>query len=159
MELLVEEEALALGAHVISVNNCNLHNFQGDMGMTLRLADMVKGQEVILCALSGITGGEDVRQYVEQSVGAILVGEALMHAKDTCIFIAELLDWADTKEPKVLWPLVVKICGIRTAEEALFSASVGAAMLSMVFVPASKWCVTLEQVLFSSLSCIFLFLV
>ena len=82
-----------------------------------------------------------------------------MHAKDTCTFITELLDWADTKEPKVLWPLVVKICGIRTAEEALFSASVGAAMLNMVFVPASKWCVMLEQVLFSSPSCIFLFLV
>ena len=82
-----------------------------------------------------------------------------MHAKDTCTFIAELLDWADTKEPEVLWPLVVKICGIRTAEEALFSASVGAAMLNMVFVPTSKWCVMLEQVLFSSPSCIFLFLV
>jgi anthranilate synthase/indole-3-glycerol phosphate synthase/phosphoribosylanthranilate isomerase len=103
---------------------------------------MVKGQEVILYALSGITRGEDVRQYVEQSIGAVLVREALMCAKDTCAFIARLLNWADTKEPEVLWLLVVKICRIRTAEEALFSASVGAAMLSMVFVPASKWCHT-----------------
>ena len=152
MEPLVEvnnaremEAALALGARVIGVNNRNLHDFQVDMGTTSRLADMVKGQEVILCALSGITGGEDVRRYVEQGVGAVLVGEALMRAKDTRAFIAELLEWADTKEPEVLWPPLVKICGIRTAEEALFSASVGAAMLGMVFVPASKRCVTLEQ--------------
>ena len=53
----MEEAALALGARVISVNNRNLHDFQGDMGMTLHLANMVKGQEVILCALSGITRG------------------------------------------------------------------------------------------------------
>jgi anthranilate synthase/indole-3-glycerol phosphate synthase/phosphoribosylanthranilate isomerase len=80
MEPLVEvnnaremEAALALGARVIGVNNRNLHDFQVDMGTTSRLADMVKGQEVILCALSGITGGEDVRQYVQQGVGAVLV--------------------------------------------------------------------------------------
>jgi len=54
MEPLVEvnnaremEAALELGAQVIGVNNRNLHDFQVDMGTTSRLADMVKGQEVI----------------------------------------------------------------------------------------------------------------
>ena len=152
MEPLVEvnnaremEAALALGARVIGVNNRNLHDFQVDMGTTSRLADMVKGQEVILCALSGITGGEDVRQYVQQGVGAILVGEALMRAKDTRAFIAELLDWTDTPKPEALWPPLVKICGIRTTEEALFCANAGAAMLGLMFVPTSKRCITLEQ--------------
>lgn len=153
MEPLVEvnnaremEAALELGARVIGVNNRNLHDFQVDMGTTSRLADMVKGQEVILCALSGITGGEDVRRYVEQGVGAVLVGEALMRAEDTRAFIAELLDWTDdTKEPEVLWPPLVKICGIRTKEEALFCASAGAALLGLMFVPTSKRCITLEQ--------------
>jgi len=152
MEPLVEvnnaremETAVALGARVIGVNNRNLHDFQVDLGTTSRLADMVKGQEVILCALSGITGGEDVRRYVQQGVGAVLVGEALMRAKDTRAFIAELLDWTDAKEPEALWPPLVKICGIRTKEEALFSASAGAAMLGLVFVPTSKRCITFEQ--------------
>lgn len=152
MEPLVEvnnaremEAALALGARVIGVNNRNLHDFQVDMGTTSRLADMVKGQEVILCALSGITGGEDVRRYVEQGVGAVLVGEALMRAKDTRAFIAKLLDWTDIPEPKVLWPPLVKICGIRTTEEALFSANAGAAMLGLMFVPTSKRRITLEE--------------
>ena len=152
MEPLVEvnnaremEAALALGARVIGVNNRNLHDFQVDMGTTSRLADMVKDQEVVLCALSGITGGEDVRQYVQQGVGAVLVGEALMRAKDTRAFIAELLDWTDIPKPEVLWPPLVKICGIRTTEEARFCADAGAAMLGLMFVPTSKRCVTLEQ--------------
>ena len=152
MEPLVEvnnaremEAALALGARVIGVNNRNLHDFQVDMGTTSRLADMVKGQEVILCALSGITGGEDVRQYVQQGVGAVLVGEALMRAKDTRAFIAELLNWTDIPKPEALWPPLVKICGIRTTEEALFCANAGAAMLGLMFVPTSKRCITLEQ--------------
>ncbi|TFY59081.1 hypothetical protein EVG20_g7921, partial [Dentipellis fragilis] len=60
MEPLVEvnnaremEAALALGAKVIGVNNRNLHDFQVDMGTTSRLADMVAGRDVTLCALSG----------------------------------------------------------------------------------------------------------
>ena len=152
MEPLVEvnnaremEAALALGARVIGVNNRNLHDFQVDMGTTSRLADMVKDQEVILCALSGITSGEDVRQYVQQGVGAVLVGEALMRAKDTRAFIAELLDWTDIPKPEALWSPLVKICGIRTTEEALFCADAGAAMLGLMFVSTSKRCITLEQ--------------
>jgi anthranilate synthase/indole-3-glycerol phosphate synthase/phosphoribosylanthranilate isomerase len=154
MEPLVEvnnaremEAALTLGARVIGVNNRNLHDFQVDMGTTSRLADMVKGQEVVLCALSGITGADDVRRYVQQGVGAVLVGEALMRAKDTRAFIADLLDWPEVAaEPEALWPPLVKICGIRTTEEALYSAGAGAAMLGMVFVPTAKRCVkTLEQ--------------
>jgi anthranilate synthase/indole-3-glycerol phosphate synthase/phosphoribosylanthranilate isomerase len=152
MEPLVEvnnaremEAALALGARVIGVNNRNLHDFQVDMGTTSRLADMVKGQEVILCALSGITRGEDVRQYVQQGVGAVLVGEALMRAKDTRAFVAELLDWTDIPKPEALWPPLVKICGIRTTEEALSCADAGAAMLGLMFVPTSKRRITLVQ--------------
>jgi anthranilate synthase / indole-3-glycerol phosphate synthase / phosphoribosylanthranilate isomerase len=152
MEPLVEvnnaremEAALALGARVIGVNNRNLHDFQVDMGTTSRLADMVQGQDVILCALSGITGAEDVRRYVQEGVSAVLVGEALMRAKDTRAFISELLDRAKSPEPEALWPPLVKICGIRTMEEALFSAKAGAAMLGLMFVPTSKRCISLQQ--------------
>ena len=152
MEPLVEvnnahemEAAIALGARVIGVNNRNLHDFQVDMGTTTRLADMVKGQDVILCALSGITGPEDVRQYVQQGVGAVLVGESLMRAKNTRAFIAELLDRAPDSEPDALWPPLVKICGIRTTEEAILSAGAGASMLGLMFVPTSKRCISLER--------------
>ncbi|KAJ7360994.1 indole-3-glycerol phosphate synthase [Mycena albidolilacea] len=85
--------ALELGAKVIGVNNRNLHSFEVDLGTTTKLVDLVKEKDVILCALSGISGPQDVRVYKEQSVHAVLVGEALMRAQDTTTFIRELLEW------------------------------------------------------------------
>lgn len=100
MEPLVEvnnasemTRALELGARVIGVNNRNLHDFHVDMGTTSRLVDMVKERDVVLCALSGISNAGDVRVYKEQGVRAVLVGEALMRAEDTLVFIRELLGW------------------------------------------------------------------
>ncbi|KAJ3856239.1 indole-3-glycerol phosphate synthase [Lentinula lateritia] len=100
MEPLVEvnnavemARALGLGAKVIGVNNRNLHNFDVDMGTTSRLVDMVREKNVLLCALSGISGPQDVKVYKGQGVNAVLVGEALMRAADTTVFIRDLLNW------------------------------------------------------------------
>lgn len=156
MEPLVEvnnvremEAALALGAKVIGVNNRNLHDFQVNMQTTTRLADMVRERDVILCALSGIKDATEVRTYTQQGIAAILVGEALMRAPDTAAFIKELLDWseqADTKakdvEPAV--PLV-KICGIRTVDEAIQAAESGTDMLGLMFVSKSKRHISIER--------------
>ncbi|KAI0731716.1 indole-3-glycerol phosphate synthase [Fomitopsis betulina] len=102
MEPLVEvnnapemERALAVGAKVVGVNNRNLHDFSVDMGTTSGLVDMVRERNVILCALSGIQGPEDVKVYGEQGVHAVLVGESLMRAADTTAFIKRLLQWPD----------------------------------------------------------------
>ncbi|KAI0358728.1 N-anthranilate isomerase [Trametes cingulata] len=143
------EAALALGAKVIGVNNRNLHDFQVDMNTTSRLVDMVRQRDVILCALSGIQGPQDVRTYTEQGVGAVLVGEALMRAKDTKAFIRQLLDWPEPEDSKgkaveSSAPLV-KICGIRTEEEAITAMEAGADMLGLMFVSSSKRHVSLEQ--------------
>lgn len=156
MEPLVEvnnaremEAALALGAKVIGVNNRNLHDFQVDMGTTSRLVDMVRERDVVLCALSGIQSPEDVRTYTEQGVGAVLVGEALMRAKDTQAFIRQLLDWPEPEDTKgkgvEAAPPLVKICGIRTEDEALTAIEAGADMLGLMFVPSSKRHVSLQQ--------------
>lgn len=104
MEPLVEvnnsdelARALKVGAKVIGVNNRNLHDFNVDMGTTSRIADAIKeshgekGAEVILIALSGITGRADVEKYATQGVGAVLVGESLMKAQDKGAFVRELL--------------------------------------------------------------------
>ncbi|GAA5985717.1 hypothetical protein JCM11641_007191 [Rhodosporidiobolus odoratus] len=104
MEPLVEvnnaeelERALAVGAKVIGVNNRNLHDFNVDMATTSRIADVIKEKyperagEVILIALSGITGRKDVIKYQEQGVSAVLVGESLMRANDKGAFVRELL--------------------------------------------------------------------
>ena len=105
MEPLVEvnnadelERALAVGAKVIGVNNRNLHDFNVDMQTTSRIADVIRdkypperAREIILIALSGITGRKDVDMYKQQGVSAVLVGESLMRAKDKGAFVRELL--------------------------------------------------------------------
>jgi anthranilate synthase / indole-3-glycerol phosphate synthase / phosphoribosylanthranilate isomerase len=154
MEPLVEvnnakemEIALKLGAKVIGVNNRNLHDFNVDMGTTTRLAEMVRERDVILCALSGIKDSKDVTAYVEQGVGAVLVGESLMRAPDTREFIRQLLSVPDAEpkgKGKEVTPLV-KICGIRTEEEALAAVEAGADMLGLMFVSKSKRYVPIEQ--------------
>ncbi|KIL62589.1 hypothetical protein M378DRAFT_81106 [Amanita muscaria Koide BX008] len=155
MEPLVEvnnaremQLALSLPAKVIGVNNRNLHDFHVDMNTTSRLSDMVKDKDVTLCALSGISTSDDVKRYAAEGVNAVLIGESLMRAKDPAAFIRELFSISDVPSPTPYWranaPLV-KICGIRTEDEALAIAEAGADLLGMIFVPSSKRYVSLEK--------------
>lgn len=156
MEPLVEvnnakemEIALSIGAKVIGVNNRNLHSFDVDMGTTTRLVDMVRERDVVLCALSGITGPEDVREYAAQGVHGVLVGEALMRAGDTRKFIRDLLDIPEAPSPsgsasRQSSPLV-KVCGIRTEQEAVGARDAGVDLLGLMFVPTSRRKVAYEE--------------
>ncbi|KAG6876648.1 hypothetical protein C0993_001546 [Termitomyces sp. T159_Od127] len=154
MEPLVEvnnekemQLALSLPAKVIGVNNRNLHDFKVDMGTTSRLSDMVKGKDVVLCALSGISSPEDIQRYSSDNVKAVLIGESLMRAEDPASFIRHLLSLPAHQNLPSPWekarPLV-KICGIRSKHEALAVAQAGADMLGLMFVPRSKSYIDLE---------------
>lgn len=142
MEALVEvnnvEEmkiAVELGSRAIGVNNRNLTTFDVDMDTTSRLMSMVP-HGTVLCALSGITGPDDVVPYQKVGVGAVLVGEALMRAKDTAAFINTLLG-GSTEQPQRRQPLV-KICGTRSAEAAKVAIEAGADLIGIILVEGRK---------------------
>ncbi|EST05886.1 Glutamine amidotransferase [Kalmanozyma brasiliensis GHG001] len=159
MEPLVEvnnpEEmtrAIRLGAKVVGVNNRNLHDFNVDMETTSRLADAANKGGVILCALSGISGRSDVAKYLQEGVGAVLVGEALMRAKDKRAFIHDLIGLPSSSSAAETVPgsvvghgTLVKICGLSTVEAAVTAAEAGADMLGMILAPGTKRTVTLDQ--------------
>ncbi|KAH9224420.1 indole-3-glycerol phosphate synthase-domain-containing protein [Leptodontidium sp. 2 PMI_412] len=141
MEPLVEvntpEEtviAVKLGSKVIGVNNRNLTNFEVDLDTTSRLLDQAP-KETIVCALSGISGPEDVEAYQKNGVGAVLVGEALMRAADTAKFILQLLGGSEPILKSLPGPLLVKICGTRKAEMAVEAIKAGADLIGMILVP------------------------
>ncbi|KAM0719571.1 hypothetical protein Q7P37_003701 [Cladosporium fusiforme] len=151
MEAVVEvnttdemEIAVKLGSKVIGVNNRNLTTFDVDMDTTNRLMEMVP-EGTTLCALSGITGPQDVEPYLKTGVGAVLVGEALMRAKDTTKFISELLGGDQHQiKSRVSKNIAVKICGTRSAEAAKTAIEAGADLIGMILVAGRKRCVSTE---------------
>ena len=154
MEAVVEvnttdemEIAVKLGSKVIGVNNRNLTTFDVDMDTTNRLMEMVPAGTT-LCALSGITGPQDVEPYLKTGVGAVLVGEALMRAKDTTKFISELLGGNSEKiKSRTSEHLAVKICGTRSADAAKAAIEAGADLIGMILVTGRKRCVNTETAL------------
>lgn len=151
MEPLVEVQnademttAVKLGSKVIGVNNRNLETFEVDLGTTRSLRSMVP-KETIICALSGINTHADVQDCKNDGVNAVLVGEAIMRAPDASKFIRELCSGITASPPKVETPpLIVKICGTRSAEAAAEAVNAGADMVGMIMVPGTKRCVSHE---------------
>jgi indole-3-glycerol phosphate synthase len=98
LEALVEvhteserDRALAAGAEVIGINNRDLTTFAVDLSTTIRLVSGVP--EGITCVSeSGIETRDDVARLREAGVDALLVGTALMAAKDIGAKIKELFD-------------------------------------------------------------------
>lgn len=96
MQALVEvhsekelEIALQAGAEIIGINNRNLRTFDVDITVSQRLVPHVPPGKIIV-AESGIGSAEDVLLMKEAGVNAVLVGEALMTAKDIAAKVVEL---------------------------------------------------------------------
>ena len=88
MEALVEvhdeeqvERALAAGADLIGINNRDLRTFDVDLETTERLRKLVPDDKVVVSE-SGISGLDDVERLAKSGIHAVLVGEALITAKD-----------------------------------------------------------------------------
>ena len=97
MECLVEvadeeqvERALRVDSDVIGINNRDLRTFEVDLGTTERLRPLVPDDRVV-AALSGVETRADVERLARCGVHAVLVGEALVTAKDVREKIREFL--------------------------------------------------------------------
>ena len=139
--------AMKLGARVVGVNNRNLTNFEVDLTTTNRLMEKTSN-ETIVCALSGISGPQDVEAYKNSGVGAVLVGEALMRAVDVEVFIDELLSNSEVNKPdKEKSNILVKICGTRTVEAAKTAIEAGADLIGIILVEGRKRYVSTQTAL------------
>jgi len=147
VEVNTEEEmriATKLGAQVIGVNNRDLTSFNVDLDTTSRLMNNVR-KETVICALSGISGPDDVKAYQKNGVGAVLVGEALMRAKDPSEFANRLLGGSEeTGSGEKRRDVLVKICGTRTPEAAKVAVEAGADLIGIILVEGRKRCVSNE---------------
>jgi indole-3-glycerol phosphate synthase len=79
------DRALAIGAHLIGVNNRDLKTFKVDLATTERLAvklfsSAVSRHSSLLVAESGIHTRTDVERLAKCGAGAILVGESLVRS-------------------------------------------------------------------------------
>ena len=83
------QAALEAGARAVGVNHRNLRDFTVDLGLTERIRALVP-TEIVLVAESGIHTVEDARRMREAGADAILVGEALMRARDPSATIRDL---------------------------------------------------------------------
>jgi len=84
VEVHDEEElkpAIASGARIIGVNNRNLHTFQVDLSVSLRLAGMIP-DGVVKVTESGIHSGAQLQRLRAAGYQAFLVGEHLIKSGD-----------------------------------------------------------------------------
>jgi indole-3-glycerol phosphate synthase / phosphoribosylanthranilate isomerase len=121
------QKALDAGAEIIGINNRNLHTFEIDLGTTGELLKHIPEGKIVVSE-SGFSNGKDVKG-LDDRVNAILVGTALMRGVDLAEFVGKRL----------------KICGLRTVEDAKFCAEIGVDFVGLNFVPTSKRKVTLEE--------------
>jgi len=83
-------KAMLAGAKIIGINNRNLETFKVDTDITRRLRMMIPSEDIVVSE-SGINSKDDIKKMKECKVNAVLVGEALVTAKDIPAKIKELM--------------------------------------------------------------------
>ncbi len=74
-------KSIKAGARIIGVNNRDLKNFEVDINTSIRLRKFVP-DNILFVSESGIKDYEDIKMLSENSVDAVLIGEALMISND-----------------------------------------------------------------------------
>lgn len=82
------ETALEAGARLVGVNNRNLKDFTVDFANAEKLRTLVP-KDRLFVAESGVSTIDDVRAVAALSADAVLMGEALMRAKEPAKFLQQ----------------------------------------------------------------------
>ncbi|MEE9252996.1 MAG: indole-3-glycerol phosphate synthase TrpC [Thermodesulfobacteriota bacterium] len=72
--------ALEVGSRIIGINNRNLNTFDVDLGVSIRLHELVPAGRIVVSE-SGIDAG-NIGTLIELGIGVFLVGEAFVKAPD-----------------------------------------------------------------------------
>jgi indole-3-glycerol phosphate synthase len=74
---------------LLGINNRDLRDFKTDLGNSLRMAELVEDQSVLVSE-SGIHTSADIKKLAKAGIRGILVGESLMRADDIEAKVREL---------------------------------------------------------------------
>jgi indole-3-glycerol phosphate synthase len=74
---------------LLGINNRDLRTFKTDLGVTLRMAELVEDRSVLVSE-SGINTNADITKLAKAGVSAVLVGESLMRSPDIATRVREL---------------------------------------------------------------------
>lgn len=83
-------KAMLAGAEIIGINNRDLDTFKVDTNTTRRLKMLIP-EDTIAVSESGINSKDDIKKMRECNINAVLVGEALVTAKDIPAKMKELM--------------------------------------------------------------------
>jgi indole-3-glycerol phosphate synthase len=78
------------GACLIGINNRDLHTFRTDIGTAVRLASLLKKQQVAV-AESGIRSAADIARMRQAGIYNFLIGESLVRSSDPQGFLRTLV--------------------------------------------------------------------
>jgi indole-3-glycerol phosphate synthase/phosphoribosylanthranilate isomerase len=144
MEPLIEvhdaaeaSRAVKVGAKIIGVNARDLHSFTVDTTLLRRLRPLIPA-DVVLVAESGLFTPADVARMRGYGAHAVLMGEALMRAKEP--FLLEQLGYL----PRVLCSVprghfpAMKLCGMRTPADAMAAYEAGADLIGLVLTKSKR---------------------
>jgi len=138
MEVLTEvhdlaeaHRAIALGAHLIGINNRNLRTLEVSPGTVAQIAPLIPAGCPVV-AESGIRSRDQVRA-LSGMADAFLIGTALMREADVDAAVRRLV-YGRTK-----------VCGLTRAEDARAALRAGATHGGLIFVPASPRCLGRDQ--------------
>ena len=118
--------AVALGAEVIGVNARDLSTFEIDRTRQLALVAGMRGHDCVVVAESGVWTRAQGAAAELAGADAILVGSALMRARDPAAKFREI----------VSRPLV-KVCGLTGQDDVDAAVEAGADMLGFILADAS----------------------